>query len=146
MKKNFLMFLQTLLIVNFLMIISTTGLLQAQTNQLNKQTNDSHIISSSDLRIANQIFIEHRTSKKLIVEQQEVIKGLETSVGLYKQKDSINLLKLQRKDTELQLNNQIFEVEKTVLQHNVTTQKAIKNQYKILTIALTALSIFLIAK
>lgn len=146
MKKNFLMFLQTLLIVNFLMIISTTGLLQAQTNQLNKQTNDSHIISSSDLRIANQIFIEHRASKKLIVEQQEVIKGLETSVGLYKQKDSINLLKLQRKDTELQLNNQLFEVEKTSLQHNVTTQKAIKNQYKILTIALTALSIFLIAK
>lgn len=146
MKKNFLMFLQTLLIVNFLMIISTTGLLQAQTNQLNKQTNDSHIISSSDLRIANQIFIEHRASKKIIVEQQEVIKGLETSVGLYKQKDSINLLKLQSKDTELQLNNQIFEVEKTALQHNVTTQKAIKNQYKILTIALTALSIFLIAK
>jgi hypothetical protein len=128
------------------MIISTTGLLQAQTNQLNKQTNDSHIISSSDLRIANQIFIEHRASKKIIVEQQEVIKGLETSVGLYKQKDSINLLKLQSKDTELQLNNQIFEVEKTALQHNVTTQKAIKNQYKILTIALTALSIFLIAK
>ncbi len=146
MKKNFLMFLQTLLIVNFLMIISTTGLLQAQTNQLNKQTNDSHIISSSDLRIANQIFIEHRASKKIIVGQQEVIKGLETSVGLYKQKDSINLLKLQSKDTELQLNNQIFEVEKTALQHNVTTQKAIKNQYKILTIALTALSIFLIAK
>ena len=146
MKKNFLMFLQTLLIVNFLMIISTTGLLKAQTNQLNKQTNDSHLISSSNLRIANQIFIEHRTNKKVVVEQQEVIKGLETSVDLYKKKDSINLLKLQHKDTELQLNNQIFEVEKTVLQNDVTTQKAIKNQYKILTIALTALSILLIAK
>jgi hypothetical protein len=128
------------------MITSTTGLLKAQTNQLNKLTNDSHIISSSDLRIANQIFIEHRANKKVIVEQQEVIKGLETSVDLYKKKDSINLLKLQHKDTELQLNNQIFEVEKTVLQNDVTTQKARKNQYKILTIALTALSIFLIVK
>ena len=146
MKKNFLIFLQTLLIVNFLMITSTTGLLKAQTNQLNKQTNDSHIISSSDLRITNQIFIEHRANKKVIVEQQEVIKGLETSVDLYKKKDSINLLKLQHKDTELQLNNQIFEVEKTVLQNDVTTQKARKNQYKILTIALSALSIFLIVK
>ena len=37
--------------------------------QLNKQTNDSHLISSSNLRIANQIFIEHRTNKKVVVEQ-----------------------------------------------------------------------------
>jgi hypothetical protein len=112
------------------MLTSITGFSQVKIN------NGSYTISSSDLRITNQIFIEHKNQKVLISEQKNQINLLNKQIDLMKDKDLTKDKILAAKDAEIDNLNQTTDLRVKMLNEDLKKQTRYKTAYKATTIGL----------
>ena len=141
MKKQNLIKLLTLPILFILLLISTTGY-----SQTKLPSNNDFEINPTKVRIANQIFVEHSTQKKVISEQEALINQLESTIDLTEQKTIQLEGKVTEKEKEVKIINGIATHEKTVLENQVVFQKQTKNKYKLISIILGVAVVGLIIK
>lgn len=127
------------------MLTSNLGLAQTAQRNLNNSP-DTFVISAAKLRIANQIFIEHKNQKVIIAEKNKEISLLENEIALGSEK-TITLEKLVESKV-----NEIVVIEKQnfiineSLKNEITIEKKTKNKFKILAIILGAVSVLALVK
>lgn len=120
--------------------MSTIGLAQTVTPQI-KINSGYHEISYSDLRITNQIFVEHKNQKLVIKEQDNQINFLNNKIDLMQKKDSAMNGILNNKEQEIANIQKSSAIKEKMLNDELKVEKKTKNIYKISTIALVIAAI-----
>lgn len=125
------------------MITSITGF--AQTKKSPALTTNIHEIPFVEVRIANQIFVEHKNQKEIIIEQDRQIKSLEHEIKLTEDKTTILVQKVETNEKEIQVIHEISATEKSILNNKLISSKKSTKTYKIATFAIAAiLGLFII--
>lgn len=132
MKKQNLTKLLTLLISFIFIITSTTTL--AQTVKINS---GKHEITQTDLRVANQIFVEHKAYKKVSEEQEVQLKKSEEKINLLVEKNDLTNQTVNNKVLIIQNLTDTYTIKEAVYKEEIKVQKKNKNFYKIATIVLS---------
>ena len=91
-------------------------------------------VTSTDIRIANQIFVEHSAQKEVIAEQNVSIDELLKKIDLLQSKVVVQNNLVTEKDKEIQIIHKTNSYEKTILNDQIKFEKKSKNKFKILTL------------
>lgn len=101
----------------------------------------TYSITSANIRIANQIFVEHKNQKLIIAEQSEQIKFYDQKILYMTEKDSIMNQLVLSKNSEIQNIQQTSIIKERKLNEEIQLQKKNKNLFKLATFGLAALAI-----